>query len=85
MSGFKTEQEGFWAGEFGAQYINRNPSDREMGARLALFARIMSRTREVGSIIELGPNPTPTGVPPTSMYTSSSQTRGARLPLEPLR
>ena len=25
MSGFKTEQEGFWAGEFGAQYINRNP------------------------------------------------------------
>jgi spore coat polysaccharide biosynthesis protein SpsF len=56
MSGFKTEQEDFWAGEFGTQYINRNPSDKEMGARLALFARIMSRTREVDSIIELGAN-----------------------------
>ena len=56
MSGFKTEQEGFWAGNFGDQYINRNPSEKEMGARLALFARIMSRTRGVGSVIELGAN-----------------------------
>jgi len=56
MSDFKTEQEDFWAGEFGVQYINRNPSDKEMGARLALFARIISCTREVNSIIELGAN-----------------------------
>jgi pseudaminic acid biosynthesis-associated methylase len=56
MTAFKTEQETFWAGEFGDQYIGRNPSAKEMGARLALFAKIMARTTEVESSIELGAN-----------------------------
>lgn len=56
MTAFQTEQEAFWAGEFGDQYIGRNPSAKEMGARLALFAKIMARTTGVESCIELGAN-----------------------------
>lgn len=56
MTVFQTEQEAFWAGEFGDQYIGRNPSAKEMGARLALFAKIMARTSGVNSVIELGAN-----------------------------
>ncbi len=56
MTAFQTEQEDFWAGEFGDQYIGRNPSAKEMGARLALFAKIMARTTGVESSLELGAN-----------------------------
>jgi len=56
MTAYQTEQESFWAGEFGDQYIGRNPSAKEMGARLALFAKIMARTQGVDSVIELGAN-----------------------------
>lgn len=56
MHAFATEQEAFWAGEFGSSYINRNPTDFEQAARLALFSRIIERTKDVGSIIELGAN-----------------------------
>jgi len=53
---FRTEQESFWAGEFGDQYQERNPEDFEFGKRAALFSRIIGRTRQVGSILELGAN-----------------------------
>ncbi|HIJ90247.1 MAG: hypothetical protein OEV89_05710 [Desulfobulbaceae bacterium] len=56
MTAFQTEQEAFWAGEFGDQYIGRNPTPKELGARLALFARIMARTSGVESAIEFGAN-----------------------------
>lgn len=56
MTDFQTEQEAFWAGEFGDHYIGRNPGAKEMGARLALFARIMARTSGVVSALELGAN-----------------------------
>lgn len=56
MTAFQTEQETFWAGEFGDQYIGRNPTSRELGARLALFARIIARTTGVESAIEFGAN-----------------------------
>ncbi|MBI5558933.1 MAG: pseudaminic acid biosynthesis-associated methylase [Deltaproteobacteria bacterium] len=56
MTDFKTAQEAFWAGEFGSQYINRNPTDFELAGRLALFAKIIGRTTHVRSVIELGAN-----------------------------
>lgn len=56
MSDFKTEQESFWAGEFGSNYINRNPTDFELAARLALFAEIIGKTEGVTSLVELGAN-----------------------------
>ncbi|HFQ79964.1 MAG TPA: pseudaminic acid biosynthesis-associated methylase [Desulfobacterales bacterium] len=53
---FKSEQEKFWAGEFGDQYQSRNPENFEFGSRAALFSRILSRTGPLNSIIEFGPN-----------------------------
>lgn len=53
---FKTEQENFWAGEFGDKYINRNPANSELCSRTSLFTRILAHTEPVGSVIELGAN-----------------------------
>jgi pseudaminic acid biosynthesis-associated methylase len=52
----KTEQEMFWAGAFGDEYIGRNRSDSLLAANLALFARVFARTTDVRSVIELGAN-----------------------------
>ncbi len=54
--GYKTEQEEFWAGEFGDQYIDRNPANHVLPGRIALFSRILRRTQAVSSILELGAN-----------------------------
>lgn len=53
---YKTEQEAFWAGEFGDQYVERNQGRTIISANLALFARIVERTRNVRSAIEFGAN-----------------------------
>jgi spore coat polysaccharide biosynthesis protein SpsF len=51
---FATEQEQFWAGEFGDEYVNRNRYD--ISATLAMFSRILSKAYDVSSIFELGCN-----------------------------
>lgn len=53
---FKTEQEGFWAGEFGNEYSTRNVGTNWIAANTALFARILGRTRGVRSVVEFGAN-----------------------------
>ncbi|HYD79818.1 MAG TPA: pseudaminic acid biosynthesis-associated methylase [Paucimonas sp.] len=55
-SQYKTEQENFWAGEFGDQYIERNQGQQIIAANLALFSRVIERTAEVKSAIEFGAN-----------------------------
>src|SRR5690348_15877925 len=52
----KTEQEEFRAGQFGNEYVLRNQSPELLAANRALFARILRRTRKVGSVVELGAN-----------------------------
>lgn len=53
---FKTEQEEFWSGDFGNQYIERNKMEGG-GGQLALFSKIFSRTNlKVESVIEFGAN-----------------------------
>lgn len=54
MTAFTTEQEAFWAGEFGDDYVNRNRYD--IAATLAMFSRILSKAYSVESIFELGCN-----------------------------
>ncbi len=56
VSNFGTPQEGFWAGEFGDAYTDRNTGPRRIASNLALFGRILSSTRDVHSILELGAN-----------------------------
>lgn len=53
---YLTEQEAFWAGEFGDEYIDRNTGDRIHAANLNLFGRVLSRAHGVGSVIEFGAN-----------------------------
>jgi pseudaminic acid biosynthesis-associated methylase len=50
------EQEAFWAGEFGAGYIQRNRSEGLLAANLALFSRALQRAGAPRSCLELGAN-----------------------------
>ena len=52
----QTEQEKFWAGEFGDYYVERNQGEKIIAARTALWAKILSRAEHVNSILELGAN-----------------------------
>jgi len=51
-----TEQEEFWAGEFGDSYSDRNIGSDLVAANISLFAKILGRTRDVRSVVEFGPN-----------------------------
>lgn len=53
---FKTEQEQFWAGEFGTEYIRRNKGPELLAANLDFFAKALRGTRDVKSCIEFGAN-----------------------------
>lgn len=56
MSGYSTEQEDFWAGDFGEEYIGRNSSDLMLASNLAFFGEIFKKVHAVNSILELGCN-----------------------------
>lgn len=53
---FKTEQENFWAGEFGLNYIDRNNSEPLLYSKVAMWARMLQAANNVNSIRELGCN-----------------------------
>lgn len=54
--GFKTEQESFWAGEFGSEYIQRNRGEILLASNLAFFGRALRHAHEIKSCIEFGAN-----------------------------
>ena len=53
---FKTEQEAFWAGAFGTEYIQRNQGDALLASNIHFFAKALRATRGVKSCIEFGAN-----------------------------
>lgn len=53
---YKTDQEKFWAGSFGNEYIQRNQSDTLLASNYAFFAKVLGSTRGVKSILEMGAN-----------------------------
>ena len=53
---FKTEQENFWAGNFGNEYSERNIGRGWIAANTALFAKVLGRTKNVRSVVEFGAN-----------------------------
>lgn len=53
---YKTEQEAFWAGDFGNSYVERNSGNATMSSRIARMSRIFSRACPVDSVLELGAN-----------------------------
>lgn len=53
---FKTEQENFWASEFGDDYIGRNDDLQIIAGNINLFSKIIGKTQGVCSVIEFGSN-----------------------------
>ena len=56
MNQFKTEQESFWAGKFGTEYILRNQGDALLASNLNFFANALRGARDIKSCIEFGAN-----------------------------
>jgi len=56
MADYSTNQEQFWAGEFGDAYAERNRGAAWIESNSALFERILACTEGVETILELGPS-----------------------------
>ena len=54
--GFKTEQENFWAGEFGKSYIDRNIGSEILASNLNFFSTALKQTDYISDCIEFGAN-----------------------------
>lgn len=53
---YKTEEELFWANEFGNEYIERNISQEYLTSNLVFFAKIFSKIGKIDSVLEFGTN-----------------------------
>lgn len=53
---FKTEQENFWAGEFGSNYIERNIGRDSLASNLSFFSHTLKSAKKIESCLELGAN-----------------------------
>lgn len=53
---FSTEQEAFWAGPFGTEYIDRNKGERLLASNLNFFTHALRRAGAIDSCIEFGAN-----------------------------
>ncbi len=54
--GFKTEQEEFWAGNFGDDYIDRNEGEKLLASNLEFFSKSLKCANNTNSCIEFGAN-----------------------------
>jgi len=52
----KTEQEEFWQGNFGDEYVDRNQSDLLLASNTSFFSKVFNRTGKIDSIMEFGCN-----------------------------
>lgn len=55
-SKISTEQELFWSGDFGDNYISRNRGPEWVAANCAFFSRVLSRVEKINGVLELGAN-----------------------------
>ena len=53
---YKTEQESFWAEEFGNDYIERNNSAQLLASNLNFFTKALTQAGKIHSCIEFGAN-----------------------------
>jgi pseudaminic acid biosynthesis-associated methylase len=56
VKNYKTEQENFWAGEFGNNYISRNNSEQLLNSKIALWRKMLQSANGLESIMEFGCN-----------------------------
>jgi spore coat polysaccharide biosynthesis protein SpsF len=53
---FTTEQEKFWAGNFGDDYTERNVGENWIASNTAFFSKVLKNTYNINSVIEFGSN-----------------------------
>jgi pseudaminic acid biosynthesis-associated methylase len=53
---YKTEQEAFWAGDFGTEYIGRNESSQLLASNLKFFSQALRNSGRIDSCVEFGAN-----------------------------
>ena len=53
---YHTDQENFWAGEFGTEYIDRNKGDKLLASNLNFFNKALVNAGKLRSCIEFGAN-----------------------------
>lgn len=53
---YKTDQEKFWAGDFGGEYIQRNQGDKLLASNLNFFTKALGSAQDIKSCIEFGAN-----------------------------
>ena len=53
---YKTEQENFWANEFGNEYPSRNEGEKLISVNVAIFSKILRNCPSINSVAELGCN-----------------------------
>ncbi len=53
---YKTEQERFWSGKFGDDYIDRNKECNILAANIHFWARVLEKMDGLQSVIEFGSN-----------------------------
>jgi len=56
MGKYKTEQEEFWAGNFGDEYTGRNIGANWIASNIALFSKVFKSTGRLNTAIEFGAN-----------------------------
>jgi pseudaminic acid biosynthesis-associated methylase len=56
MKGIRTEQEKFWEGKLGDDYVERSNRPHDLSNNIPLFSKILSRTKSIESVIEFGAN-----------------------------
>lgn len=56
MGEYKTDQEEFWAGQFGTEYIGRNESKELLASNLNFFSKAMGKMDKISSCLEFGAN-----------------------------
>jgi len=53
---YTTEQEAFWAGKFGSDYIERNKGKKLLASNLNFFTKALNQSYKLDSCIEIGAN-----------------------------
>ncbi len=53
---YKTDQEDFWAGQFGFDYTDRNKSELLLNSNVAMWSKMLRSTHDLNSVRELGCN-----------------------------
>lgn len=56
LTSYRTDQEDFWAGSFGTDYIRRNQGDALLASNLDFFGKSLRAARGLRSCIEFGAN-----------------------------